>query len=205
MPRTPEQYEEIRSEKKRRIMDAALELFATEGYHATSISKIAETANISKGLLYNYFESKEELLKTITEAFSEEVTDMMDPDHDDNITLKEATQFIDLYFNMITSKPDRIKKYYQLTMQPFVSELITQIASNHKAAKTHQNFMDFLHKNNNPYPVETYLTIISVMKGFGIQYVFAPQMYSKTLIESFKNYLKEIIIQYQSGKNNLKL
>ncbi|MFA9391078.1 MAG: TetR/AcrR family transcriptional regulator [Prolixibacteraceae bacterium] len=200
MPRTPQQYEEIRTQKRKMIMDIALQLFANEGYHATSISKIAEKANISKGLLYNYFSSKEELLKTITETFSEEVTDMMNPDHDDNITLNEATHFIDLYFEMITSKPERIKMFYQLTMQPFVSELIAEMAVDPKSKKTHQLFMDFLNKNNNPYPAETYLTIISVMKGFGIQYVFAPQLYSKNLIDNFKSYLKEIIIQYKSEK-----
>lgn len=43
-------------------MDVALELFGTYGYHSTSISKIAREAGISKGLMYNYFESKEDLL-----------------------------------------------------------------------------------------------------------------------------------------------
>jgi len=52
-PRTEQQYEEIRKSKKKLILDTALELFATEGYYPTSISKIAERARISKGLIYN--------------------------------------------------------------------------------------------------------------------------------------------------------
>lgn len=194
MPRTPEQYEEIRNEKRRMIMDTALELFASEGYHATSISKIAEKANISKGLLYNYFQSKEELLKTITETFSKEVTDMMDPNHDNNITMEEATHFIDLYFDMITNNTERIKMFYQLTMQPYVTDILAEMASESSANKTHELFMNSLKSNNNPYPAEAYLTIISVMKGFGIQYVFAPQLFPNDMLQSFKNYLKEHII-----------
>ena len=61
-PRTEKQFEEIRVSKKALIQETALELFATKGYHSTSISMIARTAGISKGLLYNYYESKEDLL-----------------------------------------------------------------------------------------------------------------------------------------------
>lgn len=203
MPRTPEQYEEIRNEKKRIIMDAALELFANEGFHATSISKIAEKANISKGLMYNYFSSKEELLKTITESFSQEVVDMMNPDHDNNITVEEATHFIDLYFDMITNNTERIKMYYQLTMQPYIADILAEMAADHTADRTHELFMNSLRSNNNPNPAEAYLTIISVMKGFGIQYVFAPQMFPPESIENFKKYLKEHIILHNAKKLSL--
>ena len=42
-----------------------MELFAHNGYHSTSISQIAREAGVSKGLLYNYFDSKEALLHDI--------------------------------------------------------------------------------------------------------------------------------------------
>ncbi len=64
-PRTIEQFDEIRQQSRAKIMEAALELFGSFGYHATSISKIAKKAGISKGLMYNYFESKEDLLHAI--------------------------------------------------------------------------------------------------------------------------------------------
>ena len=56
----------------KRILDAAFKLVAKNGYESTSISQIAKEANISKGLVYNYFESKEEILKSlVTLAFTE--------------------------------------------------------------------------------------------------------------------------------------
>ncbi len=64
-PRTKQQFEEIRKTRRDRILSVALELFATKGYHGTSISQIAEKAKISKGLMYNYFKNKEKLLETI--------------------------------------------------------------------------------------------------------------------------------------------
>ncbi len=70
-PRTNAQFDEIRQRSRQRIMDAALELFGSMGYQATSISKIAKAAGISKGLMYNYFASKHELLEAIILAEAE--------------------------------------------------------------------------------------------------------------------------------------
>ncbi|MEL6970339.1 MAG: TetR/AcrR family transcriptional regulator [Bacteroidota bacterium] len=71
-PRTTEQFDEIRQRSRQRIMDAALALFGSIGYQTTSISKIAKAAGISKGLMYNYFASKQELLEAIIIAEAEE-------------------------------------------------------------------------------------------------------------------------------------
>ncbi len=65
MPRTPEQFEEMRNKTRRAIMDAGLKLFARKGYHGTSVADIAKEAGISKGLAYNYFKSKSELAEAI--------------------------------------------------------------------------------------------------------------------------------------------
>src|SRR5271165_403530 len=51
-----------RSDAKRRaILEVARELFQAQGYAATSMSEIAARLGGSKGTLYNYFRSKEEL------------------------------------------------------------------------------------------------------------------------------------------------
>ena len=64
-PKTVIQNKIIKEEKKDLILRTALKVFAQEGYHASSVNKIANKANISKGLIYNYFESKEDLLRNI--------------------------------------------------------------------------------------------------------------------------------------------
>ncbi len=64
-PKTKEQNKQIREQTKAKIIQVALELFAHKGYGSTSISLIAKQAGISKGLLYNYFDGKEDLLVQI--------------------------------------------------------------------------------------------------------------------------------------------
>ncbi len=65
MPRTKQQFEEIREKTRKTILDAGLKLFARKGFHGTSIAEIAKEAKVSKGLAYNYFKSKDELAETI--------------------------------------------------------------------------------------------------------------------------------------------
>lgn len=50
-----------RQQTRERLMDAAYELFAEEGVHATSIEAIAEAAGFTRGAFYSNFASKEEL------------------------------------------------------------------------------------------------------------------------------------------------
>ncbi len=51
-----------RDQRKREIALAALDLFAQNGFEATSISQVAKSAGISKGSVYLYFTSKEDLI-----------------------------------------------------------------------------------------------------------------------------------------------
>ena len=52
-------------EKRKLILDAAVRVFARGGYHGSRVGDIAEEAGIAHGLLYHYFDSKEEVLHAI--------------------------------------------------------------------------------------------------------------------------------------------
>ena len=51
--------------KRRLLLDAAVRVFARKGYHAARIGDIAEEAGVAYGLLYHYFSSKEEVLRSV--------------------------------------------------------------------------------------------------------------------------------------------
>ena len=52
-------------EKRQLILDAAVRVFARDGYHTSRVADIATEAGIAHGLLYHYFRSKEEVLITV--------------------------------------------------------------------------------------------------------------------------------------------
>jgi TetR/AcrR family transcriptional regulator, fatty acid metabolism regulator protein len=55
----------VHSEKRKRILDAAIRVFAEHGYHGSRVGDIAEDAGVAHGLLYHYFASKDDVLRTI--------------------------------------------------------------------------------------------------------------------------------------------
>jgi TetR/AcrR family transcriptional regulator, repressor for uid operon len=63
-PKVTSQY---KTEIREKIVDAAIITFSKHGYDRTKMDDIAETANLSKGTIYLYFKSKEELFYAISE------------------------------------------------------------------------------------------------------------------------------------------
>src|SRR5215218_9386000 len=55
-------------DKRRQILDAAIRVFARQGFHSTRVSDIADEAGVAYGLVYHYFDSKDQVLN---ELFSE--------------------------------------------------------------------------------------------------------------------------------------
>jgi TetR/AcrR family transcriptional regulator, fatty acid metabolism regulator protein len=52
-------------DKRRLILDAAVRVFARRGFHACRVSDVADEAGVAYGLVYHYFNSKEEILNTL--------------------------------------------------------------------------------------------------------------------------------------------
>lgn len=62
--------EEKNQQTKRRIMDSALNEFSKQGYGASSVNAICADQNISKGIIYHYFNTKDDLyLACVEECF----------------------------------------------------------------------------------------------------------------------------------------
>jgi AcrR family transcriptional regulator len=54
--------EQKKAETRLRIKEAALSLFAEQGYEATTVEQIAKQAGVAKGTFFNYFSAKDELI-----------------------------------------------------------------------------------------------------------------------------------------------
>ena len=52
-------------DKRRVILDAAVRVFARQGFHTCRVSDIADEAGVAYGLVYHYFQSKDEVLDTL--------------------------------------------------------------------------------------------------------------------------------------------
>lgn len=68
MPRVSPQYEQA---QQKRIIDGAAQVFAERGYRLTTIDQIGQALGLSKGAIYIYFKSKEELFVAVLQAIYE--------------------------------------------------------------------------------------------------------------------------------------
>jgi AcrR family transcriptional regulator len=186
-PRTPKQFEIIKKERKELLMAAALKLFANKGFTTTSIMDIAREAGVSKGLLYNYFDSKDVLVREIVLDGMKKIT--IDMDFDFTIELDKETYIILLekYFDLIKEGKDYWKLYTAILTQPTVVKLVKDeifgmlepflsLVSKYYAIKKVKN------------PMANALLMGAILDGISIDYVFAPEDYPL-------NEIKELIIE----------
>ena len=66
--RTATRWERRKDARPQELTDAALDLFVEHGFAATRLDDVAAKAGVSKGTLYLYFDSKEELFKAVVQS-----------------------------------------------------------------------------------------------------------------------------------------
>jgi AcrR family transcriptional regulator len=103
MPKVVPEYKE---EAKSRILEAANKVFAERGYHEATMDDIAKRLGVSKGAIYLYFPSKEDLFeamcKTAPQAFKEILFSSF---RDEANPIESATQFFDKMLKLSASNP----------------------------------------------------------------------------------------------------
>lgn len=96
-------------ERKTRLIESGMKLFAEKGYHNTSVQEIVSEAGISKGAFYTYFKSKEDFIASSFYYFhlrlSEKLLHIMEKDYDPKESLAKqislVTEYIDQHKNFI--------------------------------------------------------------------------------------------------------
>jgi len=119
-------HKSLADQSKEKILFAAMELFARNGYHKTTAATIAKTIGISHGLLFYHFGSKEGLLQSIVDYSVKKIEDIL------VISASEpALQLIELGNNFkksLQEDRDFWKLYHSLIFQPDLKkEIVLQL------------------------------------------------------------------------------
>lgn len=186
-PKTSEQFEEIRQSRKAELIAAAMELFANNGFGGTSISSIAKKAGVSKGLVYNYFESKEELVKEIVMEGIREIMKEMDFDFTQKMTRELMIDLLDKNLNLIQKNSDYWKLYIAVIAQPAVVELVkTEIFETF--GTYFMAIAKYYEEKGAKNPLAYGYLIGAILDGIGLDSLYDPENYP------FKE-IREIIIE----------
>lgn len=136
-----------RKEREAQILDAATRVFANKGFRAATTREIAAEAGISEGTIYNYFDSKYDLLIAMSQRLALESLQQLDqlPPHED--VRAYVTALVSDRFDLLTKNMDLIRAlmpevlvddelrqaYVEQVLSPALSYLGQYIASRTRA------------------------------------------------------------------------
>ena len=92
---------------KEKIQEVAIDLFTKQGYDKTSLREIAERLEVSKAALYYHFKSKEEILRSITEALVGAVNELIEWGESQPRSMESRKEFLSRIATFIVS--DRLQ------------------------------------------------------------------------------------------------
>jgi AcrR family transcriptional regulator len=126
MPRTPAENDRIRRATTKQILTTALSLFCEKGYHSTSIEDIARQAEISKGLLYHYFKSKEDVLAALVEMRINDVLVVMNAAKTKPTPAQQIQHIAEGALEDVRRQPEVFRFYLNLFTQPRLDPVVAK-------------------------------------------------------------------------------
>ena len=100
-----------RQQKEKQIVQSAIKLFSSKGYHSTKMDDVAKQSKISKGLIYFYFKNKEDLYMAVTKKAFDELKDVFK----ETVKAKDRKgidQVMDLFHNLLKFASEK-KMFYE--------------------------------------------------------------------------------------------
>lgn len=92
--------------KYRQIIEAAVEVIAENGYHASQVSKIAKRANVADGTIYLYFKNKEDILISVfREKMGMFIGKTIEAINEKETANEKLLTLIEMHYNQLSESP----------------------------------------------------------------------------------------------------
>lgn len=167
------------TEKQENILKAALQLFATQGYAATSTSKVAKAAGVSEGLIFRHFGNKEGLLEAIMEMANQSLQQ--------NIGLllmtSDPKEILSKLFDMMFSMSENEKEMWRL-MYALKWQMDKYNMSKYDALKA--VFKDAFEKLGYEDPAAEAEIIFMLMDGSATAFLLHPPQNKSDILKALK-------------------
>ena len=190
-PRTAEENERLRLSRKKEIIESAVEVISVHGAHDTSMSMIAKEAGISKGLIYAYFDNKEQLYRAIVAYGFEILSEVFGFKEDRELTDEILSGKIDRVFDMLKSDSAFWGIYLNVIMQREMIGIMRDLLMEY--------FEPFFNQLNKYYerkgaedPLAMTMLFGAALDGISINYMVREDEFP---LERVKNLVKTIFIR----------
>ena len=186
-PRTKEQLEALKEGKRKLILEAALELFALQGFNNASISQLAKKAGISKGLIYTYFESKDEILRAMMKEVKETAMARFEMPPEGKMNKEAMIRLIDLSIDLVLEDTDHYKLYFSIFTQPHVFNMLMGEMWE-QAAPLLKMFADYYREKGVEDPMAMMRYFSATIDGIQMHLMIDPENFP---VEEVKKMVKE--------------
>ena len=182
-PRQKDANQARREASYNKILSVAMALFVQHGYDKTSVRMIAQAADISLGLLYNYFDNKESLFKAVIlhslstiKGIYHGLEVMLSP-------VKKIESLITTSFDIVRQDPHFWRLFHRIRMQPMVMELLAE-----EVAEFRDFIIEKLEENLKqigvPAPRTEARILFATVDGIISHYVYQPEIYPLDEVEA---------------------
>ena len=173
MPKSKEQFEQVRNERIKVILKSAAILFALKGYEGVSLDEVTKVAKCSHGLLYHYFANKEELYQAVLEQVVYPECQQMFTDIDWNKKAKDVlSNLLDKVLSTISSNDDEKVRSLYLLLNIHLQKSLPVVKKNEKG---HTKIFAYIEelidrgKKENDFKdydtIELTISVLSLIKG----------------------------------------
>lgn len=172
---------------KQKLLDAATRLFESQGYFSTTVEQIAEAAGVSKGLVYNYFASKEELLVGLLEAATNRMASVAATLGPGDSIEASLARFLDHLFHFLETERRFLKLQLTLMLMPELRRVVVG-PQRERAARLLDMLTDWLRRADVRQPERKARLLLALLDGVALHDLF---IYENYPLESMKPRLKK--------------
>lgn len=179
------------------IIKAAIELFSAKSYSEVSIDDIASRANVSKGAVFHYFDSKIDLAEAVMRHILKIIDDRLEEVFSSSLGHKEKLRrLIDLALEFVELKKNRLKS------MDFVSEICKKLVENNRYGFVEEHYRKTGYKISNILKeagvsdngMRAALFMI-ILNGLIHYTFFYPRPLKREFIEELKNEVVKVMLK----------
>jgi AcrR family transcriptional regulator len=184
--------EQRKSESERKIIIAAIELFARQGYMRTTMTEVGKAAGYTGGLVSHRFKSKEGLLKAVvTSSLSSFLDDQIRPGTEaGELSAEQAiNKYVEIYLSEVFVRGSSIRALYVIMGEalgaiPEIRPPIAQLnkSTRHILANIIQQGIDAGEFNNTTDPNDAAVIILGLIRGVVMQYLTDSRSFNRKKI-----------------------
>ncbi|WP_347925685.1 TetR/AcrR family transcriptional regulator [Pontimicrobium sp. SW4] len=157
-------------DKRKQIIDVATKLFSERGYENTPLSAVCEVANVSKGLIFHHFKSKNHLLREIFSNTTKLIEDINQSSSSKQSPKEKLKEIIESVFRQLEADKLFFQLNLNLMLQPSTRDVLNDLIKERSSIILDSTKLIFSEIDSKNAEVLSYM-FIAELDGIALNYL----------------------------------